>query len=66
MYCTKATEALSDVMLRDSGHIAEMEVEWKNRMRLGLPPIEPIYTAMDAAKCMVNFEALNMMKYLRF
>ncbi len=57
VYCTKATKALSDVMLRDSGHIAEMEIEWKNRkrMRQGLPPIEPLYTAQDAAKCIVNF-----------
>lgn len=57
VYCTKATKELAGIMLRDSGHIAEMEVEWKNRklMRVGKEPIEPIYTAAEAGECMVNF-----------
>jgi metallo-beta-lactamase family protein len=61
VYCTKATKELSGIMLRDSGHIAEMEVEWKNRkrMRVGQDPIEPLYTAKDAEECMVNFQGYD-------
>jgi metallo-beta-lactamase family protein len=61
VFCTKATKDLANIMLRDSGHIAEMEVEWKNRkrMRLGKEPIEPLYTAADAAECIVNFQGFD-------
>lgn len=56
--CTKATKDLCSVMLKDSGHIAEMEAEWLNRkrMRLGQESIEPLYTAKDAELCMPYFE----------
>ncbi len=52
IYVTAATASLADVMLRDSGHIQEYDAEFinKRRSRRGEPPVEPLYTEMDAAQ----------------
>ena len=50
IHATYATTHLTDIMLRDSGHIQESDVEFlnKRRARRGKPPIEPLYTKEDA------------------
>lgn len=54
---THATKDLAGVMLPDSGHIQEMDAEWRSRKkaRQGEPPVEPLYTAAEAAQCLQHF-----------
>ena len=61
VYATKATCDLCSIMLPDSGHIQEVEIEWKNRkrMREGKENLPPLYTAEEAYKCLEIFEPVN-------
>ena len=61
IYAHKATCDLCALMLPDSGHIQEMESEWKNRkrMRKGLEARDPLYTAEQAARCLEIFEPVQ-------
>ncbi len=58
---TKATCDLCAIMLPDSGHIQEAEIEWRNRKRKrkGEKELPPLYTAEDAAKAMEIFEPVQ-------
>lgn len=58
---TKATCDLCSIMLPDSGHIQEMESEWKNkkRKRKGKDVIEPMYTAEIARQCLEIFRPVS-------
>jgi metallo-beta-lactamase family protein len=54
---THATRELCSVMLPDSGRIHEGDTKMDNKKRLkkGLPPVEPLYTHLDAEKCLQYF-----------
>lgn len=61
VYATKATCDLCKIMLPDSGHIQEMEVEWKNRKRIreGKSLLKPLYTAEEAVNCLETFKPVK-------
>jgi len=58
---TKATAELCKIMLPDSGHIQQMEAEWKNRkgQRAGKAPVEPLYTIEDATNSLAFFKPVD-------
>lgn len=61
IYCTNATRDLCSIMLPDSAHIQESDVEWLNRHRKRdkLEPVEPTYTIIDANRCLRQFVTLG-------
>lgn len=61
IYATAATKSLAEVMLRDSGHIQEADVEYvnKKRKRRGEPPVEPLYTITDAEEACDLFQPIQ-------
>lgn len=61
VYCTPATYDLSTVMLPDSGHIQEKEIEWVNRKRVraGKKPEPAMYTVKDALESIEIFEKVD-------
>lgn len=63
---TKATCDLSRIMLQDSAHIQESDIEWENnkRKRSGRPLLEPLYTLDDALKSFSLFEEFFYDQYI--
>ncbi len=61
IYATKATTDLCSIMLADSGHIQEKEIEWvnKKRRRAGKKDTDPLYTAQDGLDSMEIFVPIN-------
>jgi metallo-beta-lactamase family protein len=61
IYCTFATRDLAAIMLEDSAQIQRDDAAFisKKRAKRGLPPVEPLYTAVDAEKAVRQFVAIN-------
>lgn len=61
IYSTNASCDLAGLMLLDSAHIQESDVEYvnKKRRRLSEPPVEPIYTQQDAQNVMDHLAPRN-------
>lgn len=57
IYATFATRDLCQIMLPDSAKIQESDCQWLNKKRKkdGLPPVEPLYTKIDADLCLRQF-----------
>ncbi|BAT61797.1 ribonuclease [Variibacter gotjawalensis] len=66
IYATAATVDLCAVMLPDSGHIQEVEVQQLNRRntRRGRDPVEPIYTFADAVAALTQFRPIQYSQWL--
>jgi metallo-beta-lactamase family protein len=61
IYSTFATRDLAAIMLEDSAEIQRADAEFlsKQRAKKGLPPVEPLYSAIDAEKAVRQFVTLG-------
>lgn len=61
IYATEATTHLTDILLRDSAHIQEDDAMYLNRKRAkrGKPPVEPLYTSVEAAMAARQLESIG-------
>jgi len=64
IYATAATVDLCQIMLRDSAHLQEKDIEWVNKKRAkkGEPPAEPLYTLDDVEQAMKHFVGVQYNK----
>ncbi|MGD1822721.1 MAG: MBL fold metallo-hydrolase RNA specificity domain-containing protein [Pleomorphochaeta sp.] len=67
IWATSATKRLCEIMLSDSGHIQEMEAEWKSRksIRAGKKGVEPLYTVQDALDSLDFFHSSDYDKRIK-
>jgi metallo-beta-lactamase family protein len=61
IYTTPATAHLANMMLIDSGHIQESDVEFvnKRKQKNGEPLVDPLYTQVQAALVAQYFQTVN-------
>ncbi len=64
IYCTSATKDLVELMLRDSAHIQEKDVNFVNKRRLkqGKNPFEPLYKLEDVEQSLSQIVAVKYRK----
>lgn len=64
--CTKATQALAQIMLPDSAHIQVSETEYKNRKarRAGRPLVEPVYDLNDAQAALEHIQSVDYQEWV--
>ncbi|MBI1306658.1 MAG: MBL fold metallo-hydrolase [Bacteroidetes bacterium] len=67
IFCTSATRDLSAIMLLDSAYIQEKDVVYinKSKERLGLKPVDPLYTVNDARNCMDQFVGIGYNRWFK-
>ncbi len=61
IHSTHATRDLCQIMLADSARIQESDIDWlnKHRQRNGLGPVTPLYSEIDAERCLRQFVTLG-------
>ncbi|MSU63082.1 MAG: MBL fold metallo-hydrolase [Pedosphaera sp.] len=67
IFCTFATRDLASIMLEDSAQVQADDAVFvsKKRAKLGLPPVEPLYTQIEAEKAVRQFVTLNYDRPIR-
>ncbi len=60
IYCTHATYDLAALLLLDSAHIQEKDIEYVNKRRAsrGMDPVEPLYETADAERVLEHFVSM--------
>ncbi len=61
IFATSATRRLSELLLMDSAHIQQTELNWKNKklIRAGKEPQEPLYTEQHVKDTMKLFSSVD-------
>jgi len=56
VYCTHATKAFCELLLRDSAHLQEEDARWANKKGFSKhKPALPLYTTQDVENCLKQF-----------
>jgi len=61
VYAQRATRALCEIMLPDSGYLNEKDAEWENKKRRNQRSslVKPLYTRADAEACLSRFHGVD-------
>ncbi len=66
IYSTHATRDLCQIMLEDCAKIQAHDIRWLNKhaARDGKPPLEPLYSALDADRAMKQFVTVGYERHM--